>query len=125
MMMSKYKVMIHGVRKNELADLMTRLPKHCTFLLVDHESEGEAPRTEVKMDKTGERTILSLTGKKPQKGTKREQMLKMLERLEKSNGIGTVTRRTFRQSIEAKGLETTVISQLVHDGYIAQTRIQK
>jgi len=62
--------------------------------------------------------IMSLTDKRPTKGTMREKAIIVLEKLEVKHGVGQVTRKMLREQCKKLGLDPQILYQLMSDGYL-------
>ena len=62
--------------------------------------------------------IISLTAKRPTKGSMREKVVIVLEKLEVKHGVGAVTRKVLRAQTKKLGLDPQILYQLTADGYI-------
>lgn len=121
--MTTYTITIQDVKRSEVLPLLESVPGHCSFKL--DSSAGDqlkvkgkvGPGTPVRSMIAGKQ-ILSLTGKKATEGSNREEVLLTMEKLEKKNGIGTVTRDLLRNTCTKKGQDSQIIYQLVRDGYL-------
>ena len=78
---------------------------------------AETPVTKSKKRGNGEQ-ILSLTGKQAQRGTNREKILIIFEKLEKKHGIGQVDREMLKDACWKRDLDPYVLSQLINEGYL-------
>ena len=62
--------------------------------------------------------IMSLTEKRPQKGSIREKVVVTLEKLEAKHGVGQVTRKMLRERCTKLDVDAQIIYQLMNDGYL-------
>lgn len=62
--------------------------------------------------------ILSMTGKQAMKGTNREKILVIFEKLEKKHGISQVDREMLKDACWKRDLDPYVLSQLINEGYL-------
>lgn len=65
--------------------------------------------------------IMSLTERRPQKGSMRGKVVITLEKLEAKHGVGQVTRKMLRDRCTKLGVDTQILYQLLVDGYLASS----
>lgn len=78
----------------------------------------EPVTSDVKNKRSTDADILSLTNKRPTKGSMREKAVVALEKLEVKHGIGGVTRKMLRTQCKRLGLDPQILYQLTADGYM-------
>lgn len=115
-MMTTYTITIRNLKPNQVFPLINMLPGPLTAeLTADEVEEPEAKRKKT-YSSPGDK--MSLTGKSAQKGSNREKILTTFEKLEVKHGIGSVTRKMFREECTKKGQDSQIIYQLVREGYL-------
>lgn len=115
-MMTTYTITIEDLKPKQLLTLIDSLPfvpMHIT------KSKEEEPKANGKKKVyASPDDALSLTGKSAQKGSNREKILTTFEKLEVKHGIGSVTRKMFRDECARKGQDSQIIYQLIREGYL-------
>ena len=86
--------------------------------MVDEQEEPEAKANGKKKERAGPDSRLTLTGKSAQKGSNREAILTTFEKMEVKHGIGSVTRKMFRDECRKKEQDAQIIYQLIREGYL-------
>ncbi|MCK5644863.1 MAG: hypothetical protein KAJ19_28950 [Gammaproteobacteria bacterium] len=115
-MMTTYTITIEDLKPKQLLKLIDSLPFVAMHIT---KSKVEEPKANGKKKPySSPEDKMSLTGKSAQKGSNREAILVTFEKLELKHGIGTVTRKMFREECTRKGQDTQIIYQLVREGYL-------
>ena len=111
---------IRNLKKNDVIPLLLALPKQTVFSLEELE-DAPTPKEKAKGKTYGKPDdVLSLTGKSASKGSNREAILTTFEKLEVQHGIGSVTRKMFRDECKNKKQDAQIIYQLIREGYLKQ-----
>jgi len=114
-----FTVTIKNVHDKQLGPLVALIgTKRYSVRLTHHEEESESKAAPGKRVYVNDDTFISLTGKSATKGSMREQVLDTMERLEKKNGIGSVTRGMLKAELAEKELDTQILYQLIREGYL-------
>lgn len=117
--MMTYSIKISGLKKAEVLPLLEQFSKNTSFQLEkEEEPEGKPNGKGRKKPYATPDDILSLTGKSATEGSARESILLTMEKLEKKNGIGTVSRKMLREECSKKGQDSQIIYQLIREGYL-------
>lgn len=74
--------------------------------------------SDVKNTRSADDDIVSLTNKRPTKGSMRESVVVALEKLEVKHGVGGVSRKMLRAQCKRLGLDPQILYQLTADGYM-------
>lgn len=85
---------------------------------IKYNGEAKGAVVTVKSKRANGEQILSLTGKKANKGSNREKILVLLEKLEVKHGPGSITREELKEACWKKEIDPYVLSQLINGGYI-------
>ncbi len=113
-----YSITAHDLPEKAVLQVIAALPKNTNISVALKETEFTRPK-KPKQKLNGD-TPLIMTGKSAQKGSNREKMMEVFERMEAKLGVGAVTRVQFRRKIaDTKGLKPQVISQLINEGFLA------
>lgn len=117
--MTTYKITIRNLKPKQVFPLINMLPGPLTAeLMVDEQEEPEAKANGKKKSRSSPDERLSLTGKSATKGSNREKILTTFEKLEVKHGIGSVSRKMFREECAKKGQDSQIIYQLIREGYM-------
>ncbi len=118
-MTQKYDITVIGLSKPQVLDLITTIASGTRFSCIKQKQEEVVVpgKTNGKSYGSAE-DVMSLGGKSATKGSKREKILITLEKLEKKNGIGTVTRKMLREECARKDQDPQIIYQLIREGYM-------
>ena len=114
--MKTYALTITGLRPKDVLPLLESLPSHASLSVTNIDQPEVVEDT--KPPRTNGNAILSMTGKRASKGSVREQVLTVFEKLEKKHGIGAVNRKMLRDDCNKKGVDSQIIYQLLRDGYL-------
>lgn len=118
-MMTTYKITIRSLKPKQVFPLINMLPGPLTAeVTVDEAEEPKAKANGKKKSYAGPDDKMSLTGKSAQKGSNREKILVTFEKLEVKHGIGSVTRKMFRDECRKKEQDAQIIYQLIREGYL-------
>jgi Ca2+-binding EF-hand superfamily protein len=101
-------------KSKDVLQLLESLPKNSWVQI----SSEVTDKTEGNKPSMNGVTCLTMTGKKAQLGSMREQVLTAFEKLEKKHKIGNVTRTMLREDCDKKDLDSQIIYQLIRDGYL-------
>ena len=119
-------IKIIGVPDKELGPIISRLqlPRGVTYD-AKYTSDYVAPTKGRKSKANGKNphsradSRLTMTGKEPQKGSIIEQGMVLFEKLEKRQGIGTVTVRDFRENLVRNQHPSAVSQRCVTEGFLS------
>lgn len=103
---------------NSIARTWDRSDDCSDFHKIEYEGAPEEEIEEELAARAMDRDIVSLTGKRPTKGSMREKVVIALEKLEVKHGVGEVTRQMLRTQCTKLGLDSQIIYQLSTDGYM-------
>jgi hypothetical protein len=113
--MTTYTITIEDLKPKQLLKLIDSLPFVAMHIT---KSKAEEPEANSKKRYSSPEDKMSLTGKSAQKGSNREKILTTFEKLEVKHGIGSVTRKMFRDECRKKEQDAQIIYQLVREGYL-------
>ena len=117
-MMMTYTITIRNLKPNQVFPLINMLPGPLTAELTADEAKEPEAKTNSKKTRSSPDEKMSLTGKSATKGSNREKILVTFEKLEVKHGIGSVTRKMFREECARKGQDSQIIYQLIREGYL-------
>lgn len=121
-----FTITIKNIPDRDLGPVLARmnLPKSVDYDL-NHADDGpkEAAKTPKgrapKTKRMKPETRLTMTGRSPvKKGTPLDLGLKMFERFEGEEGIGSVTVANFRDHLKQHGQPLSYLTRLVHENYL-------
>lgn len=124
-MMTGYTITIHDVPRKKVLSVLESVPGSCKFQLDSDKGDQLIAPPLKSISRMAQDTTLTMTGKTAQKGSVREAILVTFEKLEKKHGIGNVTRRMLRQTTTADGIDSTVIGQLIAQGFLSPLKTPK
>ncbi len=116
-----FTVTVKNVHDRQLGALIAAIGTKRWSVRLTHHDDLESSRPSGlpnKKSMMAKDQILSMTGKKATEGSMREQVLETMERLEKKNGIGSVTRAMLKEELIKKKQDTQILYQLVREGYL-------
>ena len=106
------------VPDTKLTKILKRLGNEkVTVENIDPQPNGAAQPKAKKPRKNGD-TLLTMTGKTPQKNSQLAKALDVFERLEKRMSIGNVTKNDFKAELTKKNLPKTLCQRCITEGVL-------